>query len=303
MTEETNNAMSTIKKRGLGGNRGLDALLGTVRKVQQEVTAVASGLPPEGELKMLPVEFLSRGRYQPRRDMDPEALQELAESIKAQGILQPIVVREIGEQRYEIVAGERRWRAAQLAQLDKVPALIRNIGDEAAIALALIENIQREDLNPLEEALAMQRFAEEFKLTHLEIADAVGKSRAAVSNLMRLLALNEEVKRSLAHGDLDMGHARALLALPDSQQAAAARQIVDKGMTVRQAESLVRQLLAEKPEPGTRAVDPNVRQLQDKLSDQLGAVVKIDCNAKGKGRLVISYNSLDELDGILAHIQ
>jgi len=295
--------MSTIKKRGLGGNRGLDALLGTVRKVQQEVTAVASGLPPEGELKMLPVEFLSRGRYQPRRDMDPEALQELADSIKAQGILQPIVVREIGEQRYEIVAGERRWRAAQLAQLDKVPALIRDIGDEAAIALALIENIQREDLNPLEEALAMQRFAEEFKLTHLEIADAVGKSRAAVSNLMRLLALNEEVKRSLAHGDLDMGHARALLALPDSQQAAAARQIIDKGMTVRQAESLVRQLLAEKPEPGSRAVDPNVRQLQDRLSDQLGAVVKIDCNAKGKGRLVISYNSLDELDGILAHIQ
>ena len=295
--------MSTIKKRGLGGNRGLDALLGTVRKVQQDVTAVASGLPPEGELKMLPVEFLSRGRYQPRRDMDPEALQELADSIKAQGILQPIVVREIGEQRYEIVAGERRWRAAQLAQLDKVPALIRDISDEAAIALALIENIQREDLNPLEEALAMQRFAEEFKLTHLEIADAVGKSRAAVSNLMRLLALNEEVKRSLAHGDLDMGHARALLALPDAQQAAAARQIIDKGMTVRQAESLVRQLLAEKPAAGARAADPNVRQLQDRLSDQLGAVVKIDCNAKGKGRLVISYNSLDELDGILAHIQ
>lgn len=295
--------MSTIKKRGLGGNRGLDALLGTVRKVQQDVTAVAAGLPPEGELKMLPVEFLSRGRYQPRRDMDPEALQELADSIKAQGILQPIVVREIGEQRYEIVAGERRWRAAQLAQLDKVPALIREFSDEAAIALALIENIQREDLNPLEEALAMQRFAEEFKLTHLEIADAVGKSRAAVSNLMRLLALNEEVKRSLAHGDLDMGHARALLALPDAQQAAAARQIIDKGMTVRQAESLVRQLLAEKPDAGARAIDPNVRQLQDKLSDQLGAVVKIDCNAKGKGRLVISYNSLDELDGILAHIQ
>lgn len=295
--------MSTIKKRGLGGNRGLDALLGTVRKVQQDVTAVAAGLPPEGELKMLPVEFLSRGRYQPRRDMDPEALQELADSIKAQGILQPIVVREIGEQRYEIVAGERRWRAAQLAQLDKVPALIREFSDEAAIALALIENIQREDLNPLEEALAMQRFAEEFKLTHLEIADAVGKSRAAVSNLMRLLALNEEVKRSLAHGDLDMGHARALLALPDAQQAAAARQIIDKGMTVRQAESLVRQLLAEKPDAGARTVDPNVRQLQDRLSDQLGAVVKIDCNAKGKGRLVISYNSLDELDGILAHIQ
>lgn len=296
--------MSTIKKRGLGGNRGLDALLGTVRKVQEEVTAVAAGLPPEGELKLLPVEFLSRGRYQPRRDMDPEALQELADSIKAQGILQPIVVREIGEQRYEIIAGERRWRAAQLAQLDKVPALIRDFSDEAAIALALIENIQREDLNPLEEALAMQRFAEEFKLTHQEVADAVGKSRAAVSNLLRLLGLNEEVKRSLAHGDLDMGHARALLALTSAQQLLAARQIIDKGMTVRQAESLVRQLLAEKPMVGgERKPDPNVRQLQDRLSSQLGAVVKIDCNAKGKGRLVISYNSLDELDGILAHIQ
>ncbi|WP_068857719.1 ParB/RepB/Spo0J family partition protein [Perlucidibaca aquatica] len=295
--------MSTIKKRGLGGNRGLDALLGTVRKVQEEVTAVAAGLPPEGELKLLPVEFLSRGRYQPRRDMDPEALQELADSIKAQGILQPIVVREIGEQRYEIIAGERRWRAAQLAQLDKVPALIRDFSDEAAIALALIENIQREDLNPLEEALAMQRFAEEFKLTHQEVADAVGKSRAAVSNLLRLLGLNEEVKRSLAHGDLDMGHARALLALTSAQQLLAARQIIDKGMTVRQAESLVRQLLAEKPAAGERKPDPHVRQLQDRLSSQLGAVVKIDCNAKGKGRLVISYNSLDELDGILAHIQ
>jgi ParB family chromosome partitioning protein len=295
--------MSTIKKRGLGGNRGLDALLGTVRKVQEEVTAVAAGLPPEGELKLLPVEFLSRGRYQPRRDMDPEALQELADSIKAQGILQPIVVREIGEQRYEIIAGERRWRAAQLAQLDKVPALIRDFSDEAAIALALIENIQREDLNPLEEALAMQRFAEEFKLTHQEVADAVGKSRAAVSNLLRLLGLNEEVKRSLAHGDLDMGHARALLALTSAQQLLAARQIIDKGMTVRQAESLVRQLLAEKPAASVRKPDPNVRQLQDRLSSQLGAVVKIDCNAKGKGRLVISYNSLDELDGILAHIQ
>lgn len=295
--------MSTIKKRGLGGSRGLDALLGTVRKVQEEVTAVAAGLPPEGELKLVPVEFLSRGRYQPRRDMDPEALQELADSIKAQGILQPIVVRVIGEQRYEIIAGERRWRAAQLAQLDKVPALIREFSDEAAIALALIENIQREDLNPLEEALAMQRFADEFKLTHQEIADAVGKSRAAVSNLLRLLGLNEEVKRSLAHGDLDMGHARALLALPSAQQLLAARQIIEKGMTVRQAESLVRQMLAEKPATADRRVDPNVRQLQDRLSSQLGAVVKIDCNAKGKGRLVISYNSLDELDGILAHIQ
>ena len=294
--------MSTIKKRGLGGSRGLDALLGSVRKVQEEVTAVAAGLPPQGELRQLPVEWLSRGRYQPRREMDPETLQELADSIRAQGILQPIVVRAIGEQQFEIIAGERRWRAAQMARLDTVPALVREFSDEAAIALALIENIQREDLNPLEEALAMQRFADEFKLTHQQVADSVGKSRVAVTNLLRLLALQEEVKRSLAHGDLDMGHARALLALSHEQQLAASRIIVDKGLSVRQTEALVRQMLAEKPDTPMRAIDPNVRKLQDNLSERLGAVVQIDCNAKGKGRLVISYNSLDELDGILAHI-
>ncbi|MEL0027273.1 MAG: ParB/RepB/Spo0J family partition protein [Perlucidibaca sp.] len=295
--------MSTAKKRGLGGGRGLDALLGTVRKVQEEVTAAASGQTPSGELRQLPVEWLERGRYQPRKEMDPQALQELADSIKAQGILQPIVVRALSAQRYEIIAGERRWRAAQLAQLESVPALIRDFSDEAAIALALIENIQREDLNPLEEAVAMQRFADEFSLTHQQVADAVGKSRVAVTNLMRLLALHDEVKRSLEHGDLDMGHARALLALPAGQQVAASRQVVDKGLSVRQTEALVRQLRAEKPEgAAARAVDPNVRKLQERLSEKLGAAVQIDCNAKGKGRLVISYNTLDELDGILAHI-
>ena len=293
------------KKRGLGGSRGLDALLGTVRKVQEEVTAVAAGLPPQGELRQLPVEWLERGRYQPRREMDPEALQELADSIRAQGILQPIVVRELGAQKFEIIAGERRWRAAQLARLDTVPALVRDFSDEAAIALALIENIQREDLNPLEEALAMQRFAEEFKLTHLQVADAVGKSRAAVSNLLRLLGLHDEVKRLLEHGDIDMGHARALLALPSAAQAGAARQIVDKSLSVRQTEALVRHLLSEKAAGGKtpERVDPNIRKLQDSLAEKLGATVQIDCNARGKGRLVIAYNSLDELDGILAHIR
>ena len=295
--------MATAKKRGLGGGRGLDALLGTVRKVQDEVEAVAAGQAPEGEYQQLPVEWLTRGRYQPRRDMDPEALQELAESIKAQGILQPTIVRKTGDKAYEIIAGERRWRAAQLAQLDTVPALIRDFSDESAIALALIENIQREDLNPLAEALAMQRFADEFKLNHGQVADAVGKSRASVSNLMRLLGLHDEVKKNLAHGDLDMGHARALLALPTNQQVAAAQQVIERGLSVRHTEALVRALLEDKPAVGGKTLDPNVRKLQDDLAGRLGAAVQINCNARGKGKLVIAYNSLDELDGILAHIK
>lgn len=297
--------MVTGKKRGLGSNRGLDALLGTVRKVQQEATETTVNKAPAEELRQLPVEWLFRGRYQPRREMDPEALQELADSISAQGMLQPIVARAQGEQKFEIIAGERRWRAAQLAKLDTVPVWVRDISDEAAIALALIENIQREDLNPLEEAIAMQRFADEFALTHQQVADAVGKSRAAVSNLMRLLALQDEAKRLLENGDIDMGHARALLALPVTQQGSAARQVVARGLSVRQTESLVRQLLAEKnaDQKKTDQLDPNVRQLQVNLSERLGAAVQIDCNARGKGRIVIAYNSLDELDGILAHIK
>lgn len=295
--------MSTAKKRGLGGGRGLDALLGTVRKVQDDVEAVAAGHGVDGELQQLPVEWMSRGRYQPRRDMDPEALQELADSIKAQGILQPIVVRKIADKSYEIIAGERRWRAAQLVQLATVPVLIRDISDESAIALALIENIQREDLNPLEEALAMQRFADEFKLNHGQVADAVGKARASVSNLMRLLGLHEEVKKNLAHGDLDMGHARALLALPLNKQVAAAQQVIERGLSVRHTEALVRAWLDNKPSSGEKTLDPNVRKLQDDLAGRLGAAVHINCNARGKGKLVIAYNSLDELDGILAHIK
>jgi ParB family chromosome partitioning protein len=255
-------------------------------------------------MQHVPLDQLQRGRYQPRRDMNPTALQELAESIKAQGVMQPIVVRVIGEQRYEIVAGERRWRAAQMAGLDTIPSVIREISDDTAIAMALIENIQREDLNPMEQATAMQRFVEEFDLTHQQIAETVGKARATVSNLLRLMALPREVKTLLEHGDLEMGHARALLSLPEPQQTESARLIVAKGLSVRQTEALVRSLLAANDKPAEdKTVDPNVAQLQQSLADKLGAAVQIDYNKKGQGRLVIRYNSLEELDGILAHIQ
>ncbi|MCP5175705.1 MAG: ParB/RepB/Spo0J family partition protein [Moraxellaceae bacterium] len=297
--------MST-KKRGLGTGRGLDALLGAVRQAKDEVAAVESmtAQEPTVSLLKLPLEQLQRGRYQPRRDMNPVALQELADSIKAQGVMQPIVVRSIGEDSYEIVAGERRWRAAQMAGLDSIPAIIRQINDDTAMAMALIENIQREDLNPMEQATAMHRFVEEFGLTHQQIAEAVGKARATVSNLLRLMALPREVKTLLEHGDIEMGHARALLALPQNQQAEVARLIVAKGFSVRQTESLVRSLLAAQDKPQTeKRVDPNVADLQQRLADRLGAAVQIDYNKKGQGKLVIRYNSFEELDGILAHIQ
>ena len=297
--------MST-KKRGLGTGRGLDALLGAVRQAKEEVAAVETASIQQVGISLLnlPLEQLQRGRYQPRRDMNPVALQELADSIKAQGVMQPIVVRSIGEDSYEIVAGERRWRAAQMAGLDSIPAIIRQINDDTAMAMALIENIQREDLNPMEQATAMHRFVEEFGLTHQQIAEAVGKARATVSNLLRLMALPREVKTLLEHGDIEMGHARALLALPQNQQAEVARLIVAKGFSVRQTESLVRSLLAAQDKPQTeKRVDPNVADLQQRLADRLGAAVQIDYNKKGQGNLVIRYNSFEELDGILAHIQ
>lgn len=297
--------MST-KKRGLGNGRGLDALLGAVRQAKEEVAAAETANIQQVGMSLLnvPLEQLQRGRYQPRRDMNPVALQELADSIKAQGVMQPIVARSIGENSYEIVAGERRWRAAQMAGLDSIPAIIRQINDDTAMAMALIENIQREDLNPMEQATAMHRFVEEFGLTHQQIAEAVGKARATVSNLLRLMALPREVKTLLEHGDIEMGHARALLALPENQQAEAARLTVAKGFSVRQTESLVRSLLAaqDAPQPEKR-VDPNVAQLQQSLIDKLGAAVQIDYNKKGQGKLIIRYNSFEELDGILAHIQ
>lgn len=298
--------MST-KKRGLGTGRGLDALLGAVRQVREEVAAVESDtISPAilNSLQHLPLVQLQRGRYQPRRDMNPTALQELAESIKAQGIMQPIVVRVLGDDRYEIIAGERRWRAAQMAGLDTIPAIIREINDDTAIAMALIENIQREDLNPMEQATAMHSFVEQFAFTHQQIAEAVGKARATVTNLLRLMSLPREVKTLLEHGDLEMGHARALLSLPEPQQIDSARLIVAKGLSVRQAEALVRSLLAANEKPiDDKKVDPNVAQLQQRLADTLGAAVQIDYNKKGQGRLVIRYNSFEELDGILAHIQ
>ena len=293
-----------MAKQRLGTN--LNALLGsaTLAASPDELAEPSHG-SEDHELKDLPVEFVVRGKYQPRRDMHSDALEELAESIKEQGIMQPIVVRPVGENRYEIIAGERRWRAAQLAGLANVPALIREVPDEAAIAMALIENIQREDLNPIEEAIALSRLQKEFDLTQQEVAQAVGKSRAAVANLLRLMALNTEVKRLLENGDLEMGHARALLPLADMEQLETARTVASKELSVRQTESLVRRILQEKEQGAKKAkkVDPNIKALEEELSGKVGAKVAIQCNAKGKGKLVISYNSLDELDGVLAHIQ
>ena len=300
------------KRKGLG--KGLDALL----SAGLGVTAPAPEMPvvpsesdqkieyKDGKLAHLPVELIQRGKYQPRRDMHQEALEELAESIKVQGVMQPIVVRSIGEGRYEIIAGERRWRATQLAGLDRIPAVIRDVPDEAAIAMALIENIQRENLNPIEEAVALKRLQDEFELTHAEVAQAVGKSRTTVTNLLRLIALNDEVKTLLEHGDLEMGHARALLTLDAQIQRDIARQIVSKGLSVRQTEALVRQVQEGKSEEKIKpevTVSADIRRLQESLSDTLGANVEIQHGAKGKGKLVINYNSLDELDGILAHIK
>ncbi|MBA1275941.1 ParB/RepB/Spo0J family partition protein [Stutzerimonas azotifigens] len=287
------------KKRGLG--RGLDALLGgaTVTALQEEAVQADSR-----ELQHLPLDLIQRGKYQPRRDMDPGALEELAQSIKAQGVMQPIVVRSIGGDRFEIIAGERRWRASQLAGLEKIPAMVREVPDEAAIAMALIENIQREDLNPVEEAIALQRLQQEFQLTQQQVADAVGKSRVTVSNLLRLIALPEEIKILLSHGDLEMGHARALLGLPADQQVEGARHVVARGLTVRQTEALVRQWLNSKEKPKAEPKsDPDITRLEQRLAERLGSPVQIKHGQKGKGQLVIRYNSLDELQGVLAHIR
>lgn len=287
------------KKRGLG--RGLDALLGgnSVDTLEQEAVKADTR-----ELQHLPLDLIQRGKYQPRRDMDVTALEELAQSIKSHGVMQPIVVRPIGEGRFEIVAGERRWRATQQAGLDRIPALVRELPDEAAIAMALIENIQREDLNPIEEAMALQRLQQEFQLTQQQVAEAVGKSRVTITNLLRLIALPEEVKTLLSHGDLEMGHARALLGLPVEQQTEGARHVVARGLTVRQTEALVRQWLSTQERPtATTQVDPDISRLEQRLAERLGSPVQIKHGQKGKGQLVIRYNSLDELQGVLAHIR
>ncbi|NWO06108.1 MAG: ParB/RepB/Spo0J family partition protein [Alteromonadaceae bacterium] len=287
------------KKRGLG-QRGLGALLQNSKVDLNEATS-----SHDGELREIPIDLIQRGRYQPRRDMDAAALQELADSIRQQGVMQPVVVRHIAEGRYELIAGERRWRATQMAELDSIPAIVRDVPDDAAIAMALIENIQRENLNPIEEAFALQRLQDEFGLTQNQVAEAVGKSRTTITNLLRLIGLTEDVRTMLEHGDLEMGHGRAMLTLPPEQQVQVAKQVVAKSLSVRQTEALVRRVQDAKPgEQKTEkaVVDPNIRALQDDLSDRLGARVSIAHGKRGKGKLVIEYTSLDELDGILNHI-
>ena len=266
-------------------------------------TSTSTTEDKDGDLKHVPIEFIQRGKFQPRTDMHEEALEELAASIRVQGVMQPIVIRPISSSRYEIIAGERRWRACQIAGLATIPATIKPVGDEAAIAMALIENIQREDLNPIEEAMALKRLQDEFELTQQEVADAVGKSRATVTNLIRLIGLNIDVRRMLEHGDLEMGHARALLSLPGMQQSEAARTVAGRGLSVRQTESLVRRLIAgANSSTMDKPIDPDIKNLEENLAEKLGAKVLIQHTAKGKGKLILKYNSLDELDGILSHI-
>lgn len=299
----------TVKKRGLG--KGLDALLSTSHAANSKpapTNEVADKSVEHGDLLMLDVDLMQPGKYQPRKDMSPEALEELSESIKAQGIIQPIVVRSISPnksspEKFEIIAGERRWRAAQLAKLDKVPCIVKQVPDESAVAIALIENIQREDLNAMEEAIALQRLMEEFSLTHQQIAGAVGKSRTTVSNLLRLNGLNEPVKRMLEYGDIDMGHARALLAIEGDEQTTIARLVAAKELTVRETERLVNKTL-NPPEIVNKPVkDHDVTRLESQLVERLGAKVSITHNKKGKGKLVINYQDLAELDGIIDKIR
>jgi ParB family chromosome partitioning protein len=307
------------KRRSLG--RGLDALLSSARPATPPPPAAESAAPqaaatpakPETGLREVPVDLLRRGKYQPRVDMREESLAELAESIKAQGVVQPIVVRPLpnpggGETQYEIVAGERRWRAAQLAGLATIPAVVRDIPDESAVAVALIENIQREDLNPLEEARSLHRLIEEFGLTHADAADAVGRSRATVTNLLRLLELPRQVREMVERRELDMGHARALLALESPELTVElAERARKQGWSVRATENAVRQIAGPQAAKGNKpaahgATDPNVRRLEADLAETLGAAVSIEHGPKG-GRVVIRYNGLDELEGILAHIK
>ena len=293
-----------VKKRGLG--RGLDALLGAAQQpAAEEQIDDTLGTPVSGPANSLAVDLIQRGRFQPRRHFDEDRLRELADSITAQGMVQPIVVRSVGDRKYEIIAGERRWRAAQMAGLADVPVVIRDVDDQSAMAMALIENIQRDDLNPLEEATALHRLLNEFELTHQQVAQAVGKSRTTVTNLIRLLDLNGEVKDLLDHGDLEMGHARALLALEGGAQTDAARQVAAKGLSVRETEALVRRLSQPKVPAASRTEeqDPDVRRLLSDLTDRLGAKVALQQGSGGKGRLVISYNNLEELEGILEHIR
>jgi len=303
----------SVKKKGLG--RGLDALLGGIQELESGVSAgddskrgAEEEAPAVSEVTSLPIDLIAHGRYQPRHVFDPDSLRELADSIAARGVIQPIVVRPVAAGRYEIVAGERRWRASRQAGLTEIPVVVREVDEQSAIAIALIENIQRDDLNPLEEAGALERLLTEFGLTHQQVAEAVGKSRTMVTNLLRLLELNDDVKQHLQDERLEMGHARALLGLRGPQQSEAAGQVVSHGLSVRETEKLVRRLQAAgqdrpvtvTPEP---TQDPDILRLQDDLGERLGAQVRIRHGNRGAGRLVIAYNSLNELDGILAHIK
>lgn len=278
--------MSSIK-RGLG--RGLDALLGDISVAEEK----------KQHLQSLPIESMQRGKYQPRKDLNPEKLQELADSIKAQGVIQPIIVRKISFEKYEIVAGERRWRASQLAGLTQIPVVIKEIDDRTAMAMALIENIQREDLNPLEEAEALKRLLDEFEMTHQLIAEAIGKSRTTVTNLLRLMDLHPDVKKLLLSNHLEMGHARALLSLEGSKQVSLANKVIKEGLTVRATERLVKESHADPKNQKIKLIDNDTVKLQDELTGKLGAKVTIDHKENGSGKLVITYTSLDELDGII----
>ncbi|MFW1806570.1 ParB/RepB/Spo0J family partition protein [Acinetobacter ursingii] len=288
----------TTKKRGLAKGRGLDALLGSIQKEKLQIEAQAID---HGQLKQIDVNLLKRGEYQPRRFIQEQDLKELAASIEKHGVMQPIVIRPIEDEQYpyEIIAGERRWRAAQLAGLKEIPAIVRDLNDQVAIALALIENIQRQDLNPIDQALALQRFHDEFGLSHQEIAETVGKARTTVSNLLRLLSLDDAIKNLMQEGQLDMGHARAILALKAKDQMAVAKIVIEKSLSVRQTEQLVREWNEPKQDKPQVVISPDIEQLTQKLSERFGANVKIDHNKQGKGKLVIHYHSLDELDGIL----
>lgn len=286
----------SAKKTPLGRNLSSMLSQSTLKRASEQ-----GGGDENARLRDLPLDRIRPGRYQPRSIFDRERLDELADSIRHQGVIQPVVVRDLGEEGFELIAGERRWRAAQIAGIERIPAIVREVADEVAIAMALVENIQREDLNPLEEAAALRRLVDEFQLTHQEAAEAVGRSRSAVSNLLRLLELSKEVRELVDDRHLEMGHARALLALPEDRQAQAAREVVRRQLSVRETEALVKRML-QPPKPKARPVDPDILRLQDELTEKLCARVRIQHGAKGKGKLVIAYNSADELEGIIGHL-
>lgn len=288
--------------------KDLDILIGAVKSEAPAATQPAPQSSSESGgdgLRYIPLEQLQRGKYQPRREFDATALDELAASIRSDGVMQPIVVRSLNDKRWEIIAGERRWRASQLAGIDRIPALVREVSDESAMAMALIENIQRQNLNAIEEAIALKRLQQEFELSQAQVAERVGKSRSAIANLMRLLLLEADVRQLVETGQLDTGHAKVLLALEGPQQLKAARQVVSSALSVRQTEALVKSLLAPEGAPGSpnTATDPNISKLERDLAGKLGASVTIAHAKSGRGKLVINYTTLDELDGILNRIR